>query len=584
MTAPLPVRGIDWEIPIIDPKHFTTKEFKKCIKACTQLSKTQLKSEAHDRELQWVWVDVACIDQRDASPEKAVEVGRQAAIFRNATRGFVWINTYGTDELTALVKQLQDLTLKAAKLRHLAWKNNPRFLDLSKVTPTQAAAQREDYWKQKGIGVDLGAFNGPKPQMYRIAENEEWLTNVIECLQRLLGSSDPKRPGSWFTSMWTLQEAFLWPRAGLLSKDGEPVYLDNSRISVWSLCIDCKNLETFCAEDLRNRRALGEPVNKSSLKLLELIEHSGLAALYACNPMALYTVAKNRKPTRDEDRVYGIMQVFDLQLGRSAPGVDHSRRWSLELLELQLCSELLMRFPLQTQLCVHAKEMRPGHAWRVGASSVLPMLERDLSYDFKGAMTGGPATMHASLCTWEVESTTWAKFSGEIIDFEYIQQAWLSMDRLIGASRRREAAPVGNATQPRSSFRPSNLDQPADGWSVHQIALDDGRFALPTFFDRVETPRGQPQRELAAAIVIQDREMTESSEAQHRVQVLRLGEFHYDKYSVYMEQPRRDNEPRKGQTVVAGLLLREMQGEKFTWWARLGVCTWDVSDLDVESG
>lgn len=145
MTTPLPVHGIDWGVPLFDPEHFTSKELKKCVQACTRLPKTQLRDDSQEGELQWVWVDVACIDQRDTSSEKAVEVGRQAAIFRNATRGFVWINTYGTDELTALIQQLQDVTLEAAKLRHLAWKNNPRFLNLSKITPTQAAAQREEY-------------------------------------------------------------------------------------------------------------------------------------------------------------------------------------------------------------------------------------------------------------------------------------------------------------------------------------------------------------------------------------------------------------------------------------------------------
>lgn len=587
VVKPLPVRGIDWEIPLIDPRHFTTKQFKKCIRTCTRLSRKQGQNGAQNTDLEWVWIDVACIDQRKSSPEKASEVGRQAAIFRNATSAFIWINTHSNDDLTALVTQLLEVSLTASLGSTLSWKKDSRFLSPSeKERWLQEAAQQEEYRQSEGIDFGLVASaQAPTPEPYRIAQDETWLLSMIKCLQRLVGSSDPRRPGSWFTSMWTLQEAFLRPRAALLSRDGEAVYDTNgSKVDIWSLCICCNVLEVLCIEDMRNRQTLGERSNKNTLELLELIRQSGLAALYLCNPMALYTIAKKRTPTREGDRFYGIQQVFEMKLGESASDANPSKTWSLDELELQFCSELLQKCPVQSQLCVHTEEMPPGHSWRVNSSSVLPTLARDLNYDFKGAVTGGPPKLHASLCTSLVDGTTWAKFSGKVIDFAYIQQAWLTIDRLLGASHRLNV-PIPGAVAPLMS-PPEDLEaeQPVNGWSIHQLALDTGRFALSSFFDRTETPRGQPQRDLAAAVVKQDEELVRSSQGPRRMQVMLLGEFCYDKYQVYLGQRRRDVEPRKGQKIMVGILLRLTQDSGLKRWERLGVCTWDISDLDEQSG
>lgn len=586
VVTPLRVHGIDWDIPRIDPRHFTTKEFKRCIQSCIRLSQGRIQNETQDASLEWVWVDVACIDQRDSSPEKASEVGRQAAIFKNAASAFVWINTHKTDGLTELVAQLQELSLTAVKKSTLSWGRNPRFLNSAeKQRWLQKVARREEFRRSKGTAVNVEASSqGPRPELHRTAEDEDWLGDTVQCLQKLVSSSDPKRPGSWFTSMWTLQETFLRPRALVLSKDGEAVRLPSyMKVDVWSLGGFLGALQKVCSEDVRNRRTLEEPSNSKSLQLLELIDHSGLAALYMRNPMAIYTIAKYRKPTREVDRVYGIMQVFKMQLGNSAPDADQSITWSLDALELQFCSELLRKHPVESQLCVHTEQMRPGHAWRMSASSVLPMLAQDLNYDFEGAITGGPPKLHVTLCTLLVQDTTWAKFSGKVIDFASLQQAWLATDRWLGASHRLNT-PASEDAAPKTSAT-DDLEVELDAWwSVHQLAFDAGRFALPSTLDRTETPRGQPQRDLAAAVVKADEELVQSSQNQNRVQVMLLGEFCYDRGMVYPGTGPRNAEQRNGRKLMVGILVRLTQEETFAWWARLGVCTWDVSDLDEHPG
>ncbi|KAK8064483.1 hypothetical protein PG994_007121 [Apiospora phragmitis] len=74
----LPVKGITWKIPSICPKLFSVDTFKNAL--------MRVAKEAY---LDFVWVDIACIDQNLGSEEKAREIGRQAKIFRGAHQAFV---------------------------------------------------------------------------------------------------------------------------------------------------------------------------------------------------------------------------------------------------------------------------------------------------------------------------------------------------------------------------------------------------------------------------------------------------------------------------------------------------------------
>ena len=53
-------------------------------------------------EVEFVWIDVACIDQRDGAREKELEIRRQAVIFERAYQVFAWLRTYSNDELRPL--------------------------------------------------------------------------------------------------------------------------------------------------------------------------------------------------------------------------------------------------------------------------------------------------------------------------------------------------------------------------------------------------------------------------------------------------------------------------------------------------
>ena len=61
-----------------------------------------------------------------------------------------------------------------------------------------------------------------------------------------------------------------------------------------------------------------------------MIDRTGLLVCLEEDSMGLLTAARFRTTRNEEDRVYGIMQVFEFQLGASAPDVDPNRVFGLE--------------------------------------------------------------------------------------------------------------------------------------------------------------------------------------------------------------------------------------------------------------
>lgn len=77
------IQGVEWDIPPIDPAHFTEREFRLVLDSVA-------KSGEPD-PVEFVWVDVACIDQRRGSAVGSLEVGRQEVIFKGAQRVYIWL-------------------------------------------------------------------------------------------------------------------------------------------------------------------------------------------------------------------------------------------------------------------------------------------------------------------------------------------------------------------------------------------------------------------------------------------------------------------------------------------------------------
>lgn len=83
-----------WAVPRIDESHFTVAQFETLIQRSTQAITVEGNNPAftNRKSTESVWLDVACINQTPNHPQKAQEIGRQAQIFKRATRVLIWLN------------------------------------------------------------------------------------------------------------------------------------------------------------------------------------------------------------------------------------------------------------------------------------------------------------------------------------------------------------------------------------------------------------------------------------------------------------------------------------------------------------
>jgi hypothetical protein len=86
-VSPLQVNGIDWNIPAIDSKQpFSVEVFRNLLLRVVGCN-------------EFVWVDVACIDQRKDRKEDKEEIGNQVGIFYRAQFGYIWLHQLSEKQL-----------------------------------------------------------------------------------------------------------------------------------------------------------------------------------------------------------------------------------------------------------------------------------------------------------------------------------------------------------------------------------------------------------------------------------------------------------------------------------------------------
>ncbi|KAF2249629.1 hypothetical protein BU26DRAFT_550026 [Trematosphaeria pertusa] len=298
--------GTPWKIPRVHPDCFTPDQLRQLI---CKLPLIHGPDEPW-AQVQFVWIDIACIDQRDGSREKDLEIGRQAVIFRGATKVYAWLREHTNADIDAAIKTFE------------------QGIDL--LTEGDWGTQFTEA-QQSGLDLALKSF--------------EFVT------------SDP-----WFSSLWTLQEAYLRPELLLVDRNGELWPSVSPSVPFW-----LKELTTFCQGfyGIITRALCRQP--KALQEVQNRLRRTGLLGLYYGFPVELLMAAHFRtvSPKRLTDRVYGIMQVFDLKLGKSAPASPLGRDYNLQELEDQLGSALLAQNQDLSQMFVHTRPAAPGQAWRL---------------------------------------------------------------------------------------------------------------------------------------------------------------------------------------------------------------------------
>jgi hypothetical protein len=358
----LKIKGITWPVPRIKTNHFDVETLERVIKDC---GKGHEKDSEH---IGYLWIDIACIDQ-SGSINSNLEIGRQAQIFRHAQHVYIWLGRTS-------MPRLQEL--------HSFW----------------------CFWKTLKEDFQSGKYD------------QEALENAQAVLKRL--NQEP-----WFSSVWTLQEAYLRKDAVLLSACGDPNLVPEAYST------DTKSLHQEQYERLRLQHLLdacdavwlfcwSENPDLQPGDIISQLKNLGIIGLNRNDPMRLYATAMSREPSRETDCIYGIQQIFELRLGTTNPD-NKSASYTLEQLENQLGDALMSENPVLSQNFVHTNSNLPiGKRWRLSRNLENPTMS--LHYDTPWSHSIYQPRCKLStkqngdvLCGW---------FEGRVCDFALLQQAW----------------------------------------------------------------------------------------------------------------------------------------------------------------
>jgi hypothetical protein len=379
----LAVTGIAWKIPPVQEERFSVQQFEEVIREIA-------------RGVEFVWVDVACIHQEDKI-QIAVEVGKQAGIFRNAYKAFIWLNEYPESELTTY-----------ADIIH--------HHEISLRTMIKA----DDPWRRPA---------GAEAWQKRIRTRLSLLSMALEAVL-----SDP-----WFSSLWTLQEAVLRRDAFILSREGRSVCIPG--LGQWQftrLANTCSTLyddleillrlgtlqpqaQDRLSPELALIRAEAAAILSAEVEtmalLRRLIRKASLDFPWTNNPNVAYSAGHFRTATYNLDRIYGIMQIYGINC-EPLNSTEGTADTDLEDLEDQFGQRLVALSPLLSQLFVHEGGMRPRRSWLITQKCHVPVFLRKYHSKVKAR--------DSHLCQMVLNNSKCLRFTGKAWHFlEFLKSVTL---------------------------------------------------------------------------------------------------------------------------------------------------------------
>ncbi|KAI0553861.1 heterokaryon incompatibility protein-domain-containing protein [Xylaria curta] len=333
VSKSLPIKGVSWEIPTIQESHFTVDQFHKVLNLM-RLDNTE-----------WAWVDIACIDQENTKI-KMDEVGKQASIFRAARWAYVWLSHLSTEACFRSFGLIERI---------------------------------DNIW--------------PKYILHDTSAEEMKL--LLRYLREALDSIylDP-----WFTSLWTLQEIMMRNDALIVSSEGAivtqciPAYavrggvsnlaaFYKEQVSIWPMFFNriASDWRRVHDEVLRFAAKVENSdydVHLQCKQIGQLIDSTGINHVSSNNPNIQYGVAKYRKTEYPEDRVYGIMQIYNIRVGQSIRPDDLP---SLDELKEEFGFAINCKSIVQGQAFVHTSTSKPKLSWCITEYSDVPQGLRNIS-------------------------------------------------------------------------------------------------------------------------------------------------------------------------------------------------------------
>lgn len=250
----------------------------------------------------------------------------------------------------------------------------------------------------------------------------------------------------WFSSLWTLQEAFLRPDAFIMTRNARESLWDEKNAgkvmitlrmvldAVWSTWAATGQIR------FRDDVVFGPGWDKKSIaNLRKSIEESGLVQLYERCPTGLLAMAQYRRtgPDNTTDRIYGIMQVFDLRVGKSRPGADPGHAFTLDELQDELGAALMTKDPVLSQLHIYQSPTALGKGWRVNEDSRpadwFEDVVRDFGYD--SALSSSPSHNDFSmsqLSPIQLSGAVWCHIKGPAVPLRNLRDTWEDLFSKIG--------------------------------------------------------------------------------------------------------------------------------------------------------
>lgn len=489
----IPVSGTTWAIPAVDSGKFSVAQFAAVIRKMGQ---------AHD----FAWIDVVCIDQEDYAV-KMEEIGRQVGIFANASQVYVWLWSLPSARLQDVY---DDITRCSAALDVDAgtFRPLPRMMASSSVMYDDTAPPQEG---------DGGTFDHQIPHAV--------LSSLAASIKALLG--DP-----WFSSLWTLQEGLLRQDAIFLSQDAECVH---HRVGIASPEAEMVSLSRAFStiraalEQYDGRSTPREPSPYGGLvdSVIEAIKRAGYPArTLANNPNIQWAAAQLRNATNAEDRIYGIMALYNIQVGDAAPSAAIKRNKNPSLLpelEREFAVTLNAKSPLLGQLFVHAG---PGRRPRGGRKSW--EISRDVRVPHGFAYWDEQQFSNYCSITGST-STGLAEVRGPVCFLKDLQRLWMA-----------------SARQKESYAMTYNFDIVLDEYVVEEH---------PAIIAAAPTSRAAAADRVNATFILIDTVSEEFGE--DAVSVLELGGWMREVYGLLLLHPPSDRSRAK----------------------RIGICKWDRNNV-----
>ena len=173
----------------------------------------------------------------------------------------------------------------------------------------------------------------------------------------------------WFSSFWTLQEAYLQGEdAILMSRDGSLIEYQSGTKTYPSRYLDSGWLCGIGTHWFyESARILSDDIVTNAETyhtFIDILMKRGLYHIQLRNELAMYNAVRNRVTSYPEDRIYGIQQVFGLRVGKSAVSTNTGKYFTSTEVEDQFGEQILQHFPVLSQYHSFMQQVPPAKRWR----------------------------------------------------------------------------------------------------------------------------------------------------------------------------------------------------------------------------